>query len=67
MTQDELISAVGRLRRRLRGHAHLFEDPSSYVDGVEDALDWCERLLTVEDGEPDPLVVLEEHLERTAS
>jgi hypothetical protein len=65
MSEQELISTVSRLRRRLRGHAQLFEDPASYVDGVEDALELVERAVTGEDVEAG-LLDLDDDLERTA-
>lgn len=65
MSNQELISTVARLRRRLRGHAHFFEDPASYVDGVEDALELVERAVTGEDVEGG-LVDHDDGLGRTA-
>jgi hypothetical protein len=39
-----------RVRTDLGRHAEVFEDPGSYLDGVEDALDVLRRL--VDDAEP---------------
>jgi hypothetical protein len=65
MSPEQLISAVDRTRRRLRDHAHLFEDPASYVDGVEDALELVERVVIDEDADIGPPAA-EDGLERTA-
>lgn len=65
MSEQELLSALRRLRQRLRGNAHFFEDPASYVDGVEDALELVERTVAGEDAEGAP-VDLDESLGRTA-